>query len=372
MHPLFARLGRFAAYLLAWFPLAAMIVYLVAHGGGFGFGVTALALGPATLVYSFVCLSTFYSCRLLPLEKASTMRVLVIHGAGSWVAGAVWAAVTLAYSRLLFSWLGKGPEYAQRFREHASPVLVGAGVLLYLLSTAFYYVVAAAEARKEAERREREARVLAGEAELRALKAQINPHFLFNSLNSISALTSSDPAGAREMCVLLGDFLRHTLGLGDRATIPLKEELAMVRNFLAIERVRFGARLRVEEDIEGTAEACMVPPLVLQPLIENAVKHGVAKLAEGGFVKLEAKRENGTLLVAVENAFDPESVTPRKNGLGLSNVRRRLETRYGEKAGLRIFTNEGRFRVRITLPVEEPGSIKSTTAEVQKGQKASS
>jgi hypothetical protein len=162
-----------------------------------------------------------------------------------------------------------------------------------------------------------------------------------------------DPGGAREMCVLLGDFLRHTLGLGERAVIPLKDELAMVRNFLAIERVRFGARLRVEEDVESAAEACLVPPLVLQPLIENAVKHGIANLAEGGFVRLEARRENGGLTVAVENAFDPECIAPRKSGLGLANVRRRLETRYGERAALRIFTNGDRYRVRLSLPLEE-------------------
>lgn len=353
MHPLLTRFSRFAAYLFAWVPLTAMLVYLLALPGGFSVKAIALVLAPSALIYAFVCLSTWFSCRLLPLDKASTVRVLAIHGAGACVAGLLWAAATVTYSQVVFEWLRAGADQGRRFRQQAGPVLVGAGVLLYLLSVAVHYVLAAAAARKEAERREREARMLASEAELRALKAQVNPHFLFNSLNSISALTSVDPGGAREMCVLLGDFLRHTLGLGERAMIPLRDELAMVRNFLAIERVRFGARLRVEEDVENAAEACLVPPLVLQPLIENAVKHGIANLAEGGLVRLEARRENGGLTVAVENAFDPEYIAPRKNGLGLANVRRRLETRYGERAALRIFTNGERYRVRLSLPPEE-------------------
>ncbi|HWR49503.1 MAG TPA: histidine kinase [Bryobacteraceae bacterium] len=353
MHPLLARFSRFAAYLLAWVPLTAMLVYLVAVPGGFGPRTTALVIAPSALVYAFVCLSTWFSCKLLPLDKSSTVRVFAIHAAGACVAGFIWAAATLAYSRVVFEWLRAGAGESRRFAQQAGPILVGAGVLLYLLSVAFHYVLASAAARKQAELREREARVLASEAELRALKAQVNPHFLFNSLNSISALTSVDPAGAREMCVLLGDFLRHTLGLGERAVIPLRDELAMVRNFLAIERVRFGGRLRVEEEVENAAEACLVPPLVLQPLVENAVKHGIANLAEGGFVRLEARRENGGLMVAVENAFDPEYIAPRKSGLGLVNVRRRLETRYGERAALRIFTNGDRYRVRLSLPLEE-------------------
>jgi LytS/YehU family sensor histidine kinase len=239
-----------------------------------------------------------------------------------------------------------------RFASQVQPLLLGAGVLLYLLSVAFHYVLLAAEGRRDAERREREARELAGQAELRALKAQLNPHFLFNSLNSISALTAADPAGARQMCVLLGDFLRRTLGLGERNAIPLADELSLCRCFLAVEQVRFGARLRVEEDIEKDAERCLVPALVLQPLVENAVKHGVANLPDGGLVRLEARRGNGHLSLAVENAFDPDCPV-RRGGVGLENVRRRLETRYGEQASLRVLSTEDRFRVRISLPAEE-------------------
>src|SRR6185436_18911903 len=112
-----------------------------------------------------------------------------------------------------------------------------------------------------------------------------NPHFLFNCLNSISALTASDAARAREVCVRLSEFLRNTLGLGERESIPWKEELELARTYLEVERVRFGARLQVEMDVDDACVECKVPPLVLQPLVENAIKHGIATLVEGGTVR---------------------------------------------------------------------------------------
>src|SRR5207245_3163937 len=192
----------------------------------------------------------------------------------------------------------------------------GAGYLLYLLSVASQYVILSLEASQEAEARALETSVLARQAELKALKAQINPHFLFNSLNSISALTSIDPARARDMCVLLGDFLRLTLGLGEKATVRLSEELELLQKYMAIEMVRFGARLKVHEEIQEESKVCLLPPLLLQPLVENAVKHGIASLPEGGEIRLAAERQNGRLAIVVENSWDPEAPPRRYGGMG--------------------------------------------------------
>jgi LytS/YehU family sensor histidine kinase len=181
----------------------------------------------------------------------------------------------------------------------------------------------------------------------------VNPHFLFNSLNSISALTSSDPARAREMCILLGDFLRRTLGLGEKAVIPLEEELSLVNAFLAVEKIRFGARLRMEENIEKEALAFDVPPLLLQPLVENAVAHGVANLVEGGCIRLGVECRDGVVQIAIENSFDPDAPPRRKSGVGLANVRQRLAARYGSRATFNIKPEGGVFRVSITLPAEK-------------------
>jgi LytS/YehU family sensor histidine kinase len=221
---------------------------------------------------------------------------------------------------------------------------------------ALFYVLLAQEASREAEQRESQARVLARDAELRALKAQVNPHFLFNSLHSISALTSSDPKRAREMCIALADFLRATLGLGEKALIPLEEELSLIHSFLAVEKIRFGARLKMEEQIDPGTLDCMVPPLILQPLVENAVVHGIANLTEGGWIQLRVgavhEANHANVSIEVENRFDPEAPVRRKSGVGLANVRQRLDTRYGNNASFAVNKNGERFHVGLTLPAE--------------------
>ena len=185
-----------------------------------------------------------------------------------------------------------------------------------------------------------------------ALKAQINPHFLYNSLNSISALTSIDPARAREMCVALADFLRLTLGMGEKAVIPLRDELGLLERYCAIEKVRFGERLTLQEEVGEEAKDCLLPPLLLQPLFENAVVHGIAQMAEGGWIRLQAARNGDRLLLTVENSWDPEAGSTRKNGVGLKNVQRRLEARYGKAAQLQASAEEQVFRVRLQFPAE--------------------
>jgi len=225
-------------------------------------------------------------------------------------------------------------------------------VLFYLLSVNFYYVLLAEQASQEAEACVMQASILAREAELKALKAQVNPHFLFNSLNSISALTSSDAPRAREMCVLLGDFLRRTLGLGEKSAIPLEEELSLVRAFLAVEKIRFGARIQMEENVESAAMDVQIPPLLLQPLVENAVAHGIANLVEGGWIRLDARCNEGTLSITVENNFDPEAPPRRRGGVGLANVRQRLVARYGDKASFAVSSQAGRFHISIAVPLK--------------------
>jgi LytS/YehU family sensor histidine kinase len=153
------------------------------------------------------------------------------------------------------------------------------------------------------------------------------------------------------MCLLLADFLRDTLALGAQARIPLASELALVRRFLAIEQVRFGDRLRVEVAAPPDAEACVVPPLLLQPLVENAVTHGIAHVLEGGTVTVRAERRPVSLVVVVENPCDRDRPAGRGTGLGLRNVRARLLSEYGDDAVLQAGELDGRYVSRVELPL---------------------
>jgi two-component system, LytTR family, sensor histidine kinase AlgZ len=351
MHPILGQPRRLALYLLAWVPLAALLAYLLDVTGGLNrFEAIALAF-PLCFIYAFICLSAYYSCRSTPFDRSTVSRLVITHGTGALAASGLWilAAKFLSYSFSKTTYLSNIDTHFGR----QVPLLIGTGVLFYLLSIDLYYVLMAVDASREAEARALQAGILAREAELKALKAQVNPHFLFNSLNSISALTTSDPAKAREMCVLLGDFLRRTLGLGEKSAIPLEEELSLVHSFLAVEKVRFGARIKMEENIDKDAMSVPVPPLLLQPLVENAVVHGIANLVEGGWVRLDVKASNGVLSVVVENTFDPDAPPKRKSGVGLANVRQRLAARYGNQASLDVKANGGSFRVAITLPTQE-------------------
>jgi two-component system, LytTR family, sensor histidine kinase AlgZ len=350
MHPILAQLRRLLLYLLGWIPLAGMLTYLLAVPGGLSWLEASTVALVLCLLYAFVCLAAWYPCRATPLERSSLPRFLFTHIAGALVASGLW----LFAARILGRMLAGLDDFhgIDRRLTLDFPLLFGTGVLLYLLAVGFHYVLLAVEASREAEARVMQASVLAREAELRALKAQVNPHFLFNSLNSISALTTSDAPKAREMCILLGDFLRRTLGLGERAAIPLEEEMSLIHAFLAVEKIRYGARLQMEEKISEAALDAQVPPLLLQPLVENAVGHGIANLVEGGWIRLAAELRDGELSILVENLFDPEAPPRRKSGVGLANVRQRLEARYGNRAKFATSIDGPCFRVAISLPAE--------------------
>jgi len=348
MHPLLANRGRIILYLVLWLPLAGLLGYLLSVTGQLPWlEAESLAL-PLCLVYAFICLSPWYLCRVLPLGPSQLTKLLVNHSAAAVAAALLWVVL----AKLLA--LGLSRRFAQldqRFSPQL-PLLFGIGVLLYLLAVALHYVLLSVETSKEAETREQEARTLAREAELKALKAQINPHFLFNSLNSISALATVDGARAREMCIKLSDFLRNTLSLGERSSISFKEELALAKSYLDVEQVRFGARLRTEFQTGADCDSCVVPPLFLQPLVENAVKHGIAGLVGGGAIRLEAACGQGRLRVKVQNEFDPDAPPSQRRGLGLGNVRGRLRALYEQEARLDARAAGDQFIVEVELPCD--------------------
>jgi two-component system sensor histidine kinase AlgZ len=361
MHPILDRRGRLGLYLLAWLPLLPLVAGLLFLLGGAAWGEAfALAL-PPLVVYAYLCLAAWYVCRALPLKTAEPLALLITHGLSAVLSAGLWVLLGEGWAWSLAQ-LGAFPAAAAPYAR-SMPALFGLGVPLYLVAVVLHYLLLTVEESRAAESRALEDRVLAREAELRALKAQLDPHFLFNSLNAVAALAGSDPGAARKMAILLSEFLRRSLRLGGRAAIPLGEELAHAASYLAIERVRFGDRLTVEEEIEEASRACLVPPLVLQPLVENAVRHGVAELLEGGVIRIEARVVDGRLALAVENPCDAlhpvGPPVPRggvgaggTGGVGLRNVAAQLAARYGEAGRLAVTAPPGRFRVELTLPAE--------------------
>src|SRR5580765_956350 len=348
MHPLLARPIRLlllvAVAALFGVPLAWVLRVLEPRPWG-----AALAFAvPMQVFYSFIVLSAWWVCRRHPIGGRAAGAAVAAQFGAALQATSVWVAIGAFWSVAIDHWLYPGLSRAAIFRDLG--VLFVAGIPLYLLSAVIHYLFLAFEASHAAVQRALESQVSAREAELRALRAQLNPHFLFNSLNSINALVGSDPEGARRMCEGLGDFLRRTLALGARDEVTLGEELALVDRYLGIEQVRFGDRLRIERAVEPAAAACHVPPLLLQPLVENAIKHGIQDCVAGGVIRIEAKRAGEALRVSVENPVDPDAPLRRGEGVGLENVRRRLEVFGARESQLTASRQGDVFRVLLTLP----------------------
>lgn len=214
-----------------------------------------------------------------------------------------------------------------------------------LLSVLWYTL----QDRQAMERRRSEAEALARDAELANLRQQLQPHFLFNSLNSINTLIGMQPDKARRMVQQLSDFLRGTLKQDQRQWVPLEDELAHLSLYLDIEKVRFGHRLQTE--LRNEAEGARLPVLLLQPVVENAIKFGLYDTTEAITIGIRAWSEGGALLLEVSNPFDPETSAPRKGtGFGLSSVQRRLFLLFARNDLLHTESSGSLFTTRIKIP----------------------
>lgn len=340
MHPVLTDRRRLALYLLAWMLLAILLALLVMEPGRSGIAAAVLLTMPPTLAYAFVCLAAWYPVRAMPLQRARTATMFTTHALAAIALGSLWVMSFSAWARVVGATLEPTRIVA----------LLVTGALLYLFAVVFHYLLAGLEQVRRVEKQEIEIQMLAREAELKVLKAQLDPHFLFNSLNSISSLCGSNPASARTLTTLLAEYLRKTLRMGSAESITLSEELELVASYLAIERIRFGPRLELAQEIDESVRAYRVPPLLLQPLVENAVKHGVGHLLEGSVVQIHAARNGGQVEIAVENRCDPDRPVQHGEGIGLENTRRRVATYYGSAARVDIVEEPSRFRVALWLP----------------------
>jgi LytS/YehU family sensor histidine kinase len=292
----------------------------------------------------------------VPLRAADLGDAFRMHAALGLASGVTFWGLLDVAGRLL-DWAEPAGLGDQIERQWGALLTLGA--MLYLAAAAFYTMVSSAQRARASEKRAAAAALHAHEARLALLKAQIHPHFLFNSLNAISALTVQDPRMARQLCVELADFLRVSLAVGERGVVSLEEELRLARAYLDIEAIRLGGRLTVDMQVSPTAREVQLPALLLQPLIENAVTHGIATCAQGGALTVDARTTPGLLVVTITNPFDPQA-PPRRGdgaaGLGLANVSRRIAACY-QGASLTTRRDVDRFTSTLVLPIgrEEAG-----------------
>ncbi len=353
MHPILVNTRRLFIYLTGWLLFSGMVGYMLTLAEILNW-IEALAwLLPLGLINAFMGLGSWYFCRTFSLKKAVWGQQLITLGVATLFSSGLWVPLGMVWAKMLA--LAPGFEKLPEKVQPLNPLLFAMGVLLFALALAIHYLILAIEESKAAEQKVLEMHLLARESELKALKAQLHPHFLFNSLNSVSALTSSNPAAARQMCLQLADFLRKSLNYAGMDLITFGEEIELAGNYLAIEQIRFGSRLQVQKSIAEESCGCLFLPLLLQPLLENAINHGIGHLLEGGNINLEARCAGSKLKLSVENPCDPDRPKSNRAGYGLSLVRRRLEEFYGDQAWINYDDQGSSFQVRLTLPAEFSG-----------------
>jgi len=224
-------------------------------------------------------------------------------------------------------------------------------VILFLLWSGFYYVFVIIEKSRKQEMLNLQWEASKNEIELKNLRAQLNPHFLFNSLNSIRALVGINPEQAKSAITQLSGLLRNSIQLGKLRVIPLKDELDLVEHYLKLEQVRFEERLKVKMVVNENALSCLIPPLMLQTIVENAIKHGISKSIEGGEVIISAVKEKNTLNLTVENTGKLDSMAS-DSGVGIANTKKRLAILFGNETEFKL-TQEGDL-VKASIKIKYP------------------
>ncbi|HEX6770707.1 MAG TPA: histidine kinase [Acidobacteriaceae bacterium] len=305
------------------------------------------------LLVGFLCSFLMYAvCHALWKGQVPLIRALFTCTVAAYVLGMVvssvslWAEHHFGSGESHFHWY-----YIFAYASSSCFVLAAWGFL--------YFGIKHYHALEDERERMQALQVMAREAQLRSLRYQLQPHFLFNTLNAISTLVlDNQPRVATQMIARLADLLRRSLDAPDVHQVSLKEEIAVTSEYLALEKVRFGSRLNVTLAIAPETQEAQVPRFLLQPLVENAIRHGIAKRADGGKLVLSSEIAAGRLCVKIENdsAEDDEPVmhrttsTPHR-GVGLTNTRARLEQMYGFDATLDTHaTSNGTYEVRISMP----------------------
>ncbi|MEZ5069684.1 MAG: histidine kinase [Bacteroidales bacterium] len=345
-HPITGSRRSILIYVLIWLIVA--ILYGVLSWYYLGLDLVYLVVDSliSTLLYGFLGLLIWYPTRYIPFSRQNPLYSVFAHV----MAGVLFLATWLLISVGLLSTLFPSRESYLDYLNGSLTIRAILGGIIYLVLVLVYYL--ASYSVKLAERAKQEERLqgLVRDAELNMLKSQINPHFLFNSLNSIASLTMSNPSEARDMIIRLSDFLRYSLKHRENEYVPLKEELGRMKDYLAIEKVRFGEKLHYAFEITLDCEQEPVPTMILQPLFENAIRHSVYESTDPVHILFQCSCDPGFMSAVLINDYDPDVPSRRGTGVGLQNVRQRIELAYEGKGSVHWQIKDRTFEVRISFP----------------------
>ncbi|MGD9928678.1 MAG: sensor histidine kinase [Mangrovibacterium sp.] len=342
-HPFFNNRILILYYGLFWLVMGLGNSLLQAFWNNMNLEASLLESVHLFLLYPILGASIWYLIRYNGLNENDWLWNVMFHLVAASILNAIWLYMG-------FVAVGMVNEiYLDNFYR-ALPSNILAGYLMYAGYVVFFYALGYYDSLKEKIKREAELKSLVRDAELNALKSQINPHFLFNSLNSISSLTISNPQKAQEMVINLSAFMRYSLQHNREETVSLLDELENIKRYLGIEKVRFGKKLLPVFEVEEACLQARIPNMILQPLLENAIKYGVYEATSPVSIRVSCRPEQAYFHLTIENDYDPESVKSKGEGIGLRNIRQRLELIYGNPNLIRITDNRTSYKVELMLP----------------------
>lgn len=319
--------------------------------------VTESALLDCLILFTplyFLCLvfilPNYYVCAGLPLQESSWPTLLGTQALTLAVIVGMWVLSGEGYLLLLNAMMPQSAQWSSLFRA-SLPINITIVVIQFEVIMLIHYLYFAMEKSRTLEQAALKQKLLISQAELQTLKATVHPHFLFNSLNTLSNIALSAPEKAHRFCLLIAGFLRYSVAYSKKSSASLSDELEHIQNYLGIERERFGDRLETEFEIDEKIRMVSVPPLILFPIVENAIKHGIDSCLEGGTLRILARQNESSLVIEVTNPVDELGRKLKGTGHGLFSVEQRLKTKYGSKAALKTNRSAGQFSVQLYLPI---------------------
>ena len=342
-HPLTHNYRLLVFYALFWAVVGLSNFLLLVFWYSIPFTYSLLDASTTFILYPLLGSSIWYSIRYNSLEEVTILRLILFHFIAASILCGIWVYISYA---LYKPFLGDSNNYL----TNALPSKVFLGYILYAVFLVFFYAVNYYQSLKEKIKKESEYKTLIREAELQALKSQINPHFLFNSLNSISSLTVSNPEKAQEMVINLSSFMRYSLMHNEKEMVSFSRELENIKLYLSIEKIRFGKKLNAEFDISAHCLEAEIPNMILQPLFENAIKYGVYETTDQVTIKSTCVCDGNILKITISNDYDASTLKRKGEGIGLQNIRKRLEIIYNQPDLMKIRDSKTSFEIQLTIP----------------------
>lgn len=343
-HP-FIRNRNIIVYTVIWLLISVLFAFGLYYFNDLDPKMAAIDSAVFNGIFFGLGLSYWFNVRYSSFDKSQLINLVISHVAALIIS----VALALFLTNSILTRLATEEEYLTFLRD-SLPWRGALGLMYYSIIILVYYLILYYDDVNEKNQERSQLETMLKSSELEMLKSQINPHFIFNSLNSIASLTIISPDKAREMVVKLSEFLRYSLGKENDQMNTMDDEINNIILYLEIEKVRFGDRLDVQTDISKDCLGLKLPNLILQPIFENTIKHGIYESLEKVTIRLKAWEDQNILRIEISNEFDPNAVAKKGKGIGLTNVSERLRLIYGVSQLVFTEKTDNLFTVRLDIP----------------------